>query len=177
MEDIKDLKKWREYYKNQWLKTGRKVYRDKHVELEVQIQAIENPGKSLEQIYAASVSETVSVDKDDSNLKSGVTGDVIPNIKLGPHKILSVEKNNEMLEVVEGLKTLKLPTNNGNCISIDCGDITSEHELKEIVTSYLKKFDEVAVRLANGHRVYKNDGNGGMIMTEEEVFGPDWLEK
>ena len=162
MKDTKELKKWREYYKNQWLKTGRDVYKKKHKDLERQIQVIEVPEGNF--LYEPSFEL-----EHDSNLKSGMTGTVDPNMKVGKHKILSIEKHNEMLELIEGLK-IDIPANKKSCISIDCREIISGHELKEVVTSYLEKFDKVKVELANGHRVYESGGVGGMILTEEEVL-------
>ena len=171
MEDIKELKKWREYYKNQWLKTGRDVYKKKHQEKEDQINFIERPNKRFKDIYSAGMSDEVDIS--DSNLKNpkidlsgtmGMIGNPLP-IKMGEHEILSKEENVDVISIGEQ----NLPVNKEAYLLIDCSGITSEHELKEVVTSYLKKYHMVTVKLSNGHRVYRNDGSDGIIC--EEIFG------
>jgi len=180
-EDIKELKKWREYYKNQWLKTGRDVYKKKHVELEKQIRAIENPEKdlnlypnefvrtkssavpsNLERIYASAMSEVV--DTGDSNLKdpikmvggmkgqSGMTGDVYPNMKMG--------------------KTIKVPevyhNKKENSIRVTVGSFDTNYEFNKAIEAWLKTYDKVEVLYPQGEKaVYKKDKNG---ITSEMVY-------
>ncbi len=94
----------------------------------------------------------------------GMVGNPLP-IKMGEHEILSKEENVDVISI----GGQNLPVNKEAYLLIDCSGVTSEHELKEMVTSYLKKYHVVTVKLGNGHRVYRNDGSDGMIC--EEMLG------
>lgn len=195
MEDIKELKKWREYYKNQWLKTGRDVYKKKHVELEKQIQAIEHPEKdsnlypnefvrkkssavpsNLERIYAASMSELVDeslieIDGDGNIVKKHDSNLNIPMEMVGGVKG-EVGMTGDVYPNMKMGKTIKVPdvyhNKEENFIRVTVGSFDTNYEFNKAIEAWLKTYDKVEVLYPQGNKaIYKKGKNG---ITSEMIY-------